>query len=86
MSLKQRVLRGDCREIPSGPTLLASLWNELRREWADPDDPDVSEYDAGYVTGLAFAISRIEQPYVSRDSSIEWVIGRMRGIVDEGSE
>lgn len=83
MSLKQRVLKGDTVSIPSGPSLLESLWAELLKEWTDPDEESIGDkssydYDAGYCVGLAYAIAKIESPYVGAEVRIEQVIERAR--------
>lgn len=88
MSLKSRVLKGDTIAIPAGPSLLESLWAELLKEWADPDVETNSDFDTGYCVGLAYAIAKIEMPYVMAGSRIENVLQvareRKEGILDEG--
>lgn len=78
MSLKQRVLKGDAISVLAGPSLLESLWAELLKEWKDPDDSGTSDFDAGYITGLAYAIAKIEMPYADALSRTENVIKRAR--------
>lgn len=88
MSLKSRVLKGDTIAIPAGPSLLESLWAELLKEWSDPDIETNSDFDTGYCVGLAYAIAKIEMPYVMAGSRIENVLQvareRKEGILDEG--
>lgn len=78
MSLKSRVLKGDTIAIPAGPSLLETLWAELLKEWADPDVDSNSDFDTGYCVGLAYAIAKIEEPYVGAGNRIERVIKKAR--------
>lgn len=83
MSLKQRISSGGVFVSAAGPSLLESLWNELLKEWCDPDEPssensDAYDYDAGYCVGLAYAIAKIEMPYVQADIRIERILERAR--------
>lgn len=84
MSLKQRIKSGVVVYTSAvGISLLDSLWAELLREWADPDNPDPvmtreDEYDAGYCVGLAYAIAKIRYPYVPASERIERVLDEAR--------
>lgn len=81
MSLKQRIKSGGVFTSAAGVSLLDSLWNELVKEWADPDVEESTDWDAAYCVGIAYAIAKIKYPYVKADVRIERVLDEARGRV-----
>lgn len=89
MSLKTRLKSGGLFVSAAGKSLLESLWDELIKEWTDPDKDlsvctpneigDDYAYDAGYCVGLAYAIAKIQYPYKPADERIELVLDEARG-------
>lgn len=79
-SLKTRINAGGVYVSAAGPSLLESIWNELLKEWADPDVEASTDWDAAYCVGLAYAIAKIELPYVKADIRIERILQRARDI------
>jgi hypothetical protein len=89
VGLKTRVIKGDTISVPSGPSLLESLWSELLKEWTDPDSESIGNkssyaYGAGYCVGLAYAIGKIERPYMNAADRIEWVLDEARSRLSGG--
>jgi hypothetical protein len=83
MGLAQRIkAESTVWESCAGLRLVDSLWNELLKEWADPDVSSSSDWDAAYCVGLAYAIAKIELPYVKADVRIERILERARDIVN----
>ena len=79
MGIAQRIKSGSTEFYSArGPSLLESLWTHLLNEWTDPDDDSTNEFDAGYVTGLAYAIAKIQAPYVGAEQRIEAVLDEAR--------
>lgn len=79
MGLAQRVKSGSVSyHSAAGPSLLDSLWKHLLTEWADPDSDDTEDFDAGYTTGLAYAIAKITAPYSESETRIEAILYEAR--------
>jgi hypothetical protein len=70
----------------AGPSLLSSLWAHMLTEWADPDDGDVNEFDAGYTTAMAYCIAKIQSPYAGADTRIEAVLEDARARIQNGDD
>lgn len=94
-SLKSRINSGGVFVSAAGMSLLDSLWQELIKEWCDPDveilqDGDVefkpADYDAGYCVGIAYGIAKIQYPYMSADERIELVLDEARKRVSDGNQ